>query len=71
MAAAATSKGQKYQVSLIKIHDLIILLIFQLKTIEHLLAAGSKSEKVVLLGMLSQLHEVISRTDGEIGFNYL
>ncbi|CAF1602501.1 unnamed protein product [Adineta ricciae] len=41
LAAAATSKGQKYQ----------------LKTIEHLLAAGSKSEKVVLLGMLSQLHE--------------
>jgi len=28
-----------------------------LKTIEHLLAAGSKSEKVVVLGMLSQLHE--------------
>ena len=31
---------------------------FQLKTIEHLLAAGSKSEKVVVLGMLSQTHEV-------------
>jgi hypothetical protein len=30
-----------------------------LKTIEHLLAAGSKSEKVVVLGMLSQMHEVI------------
>jgi hypothetical protein len=33
-------------------------LLLQLKTIEHLLAAGSKSEKVVVLGMLSQLHEV-------------
>ncbi|CAF0760702.1 unnamed protein product [Rotaria sp. Silwood1] len=41
LAAASTNKVQKYQ----------------LKTIEHLLAAGSKSEKVVVLGMLSQLHE--------------
>ncbi|CAF0721477.1 unnamed protein product [Rotaria sordida] len=41
LASVSTNKVQKYQ----------------LKTIEHLLAAGSKSEKVVLLGMLSQLHE--------------
>ncbi|CAF3907200.1 unnamed protein product [Rotaria sp. Silwood2] len=41
LASVSTNKVQKYQ----------------LKTIEHLLAAGSKSEKVVVLGMLSQLHE--------------
>ncbi|CAF0820362.1 unnamed protein product [Didymodactylos carnosus] len=41
LAPGLTNKSQRYQ----------------LKNIEHLLAAGSKSEKVVVLGMLSQLHE--------------
>jgi len=41
LASMASNRGQKYQ----------------LRTIEHLLASGSKSEKVVVLGMLSQLHE--------------
>ncbi|CAF4540764.1 unnamed protein product [Rotaria socialis] len=41
LASVSSNKVQKYQ----------------LKTIEHLLASGSKSEKVVVLGMLSQLNE--------------